>query len=196
MSVISQEAGPRGLYFKDDGTKAYIVGTGSDTVYQYTLSTAWDISTGSFETGKEVSVASQDTSPNGLYFNPDGSKMWISGDANDTVFQYSLSTAWDVSTASYDSVSFSVSTQDSSVTDITFKPDGTKMYIVGNVNSTIFQYSTSSSALATITYPSSVIWSGGTAPTAPANGETDVYTFYTDDGGTTYYGFQAGDALA
>jgi hypothetical protein len=33
-------------------------------------------------------------------------------------------------------------------------------------------------------------------PTTPANGETDVYTFYTDDGGTTYYGFQTGDALA
>ena len=196
MSVTSQEAGPRGLYFKDDGTKAYIVGTGSDTVYQYALSTAWDISTGSFETGKEVSVASQDTSPNGLYFNPDGSKMWISGDANDTVFQYSLSTAWDVSTASYDSVSFSVSTQDSSVTDITFKPDGTKMYIVGNVNSTIFQYTTGSTATATFTYPSSVKFPSGIAPAGPAIGETDVLVFYTDDGGTIYQGFRAGDAMA
>ena len=52
------------------------------------------------------------------------------------------------------------------------------------------------SATVTVTYPSSVIWSGGTTPTTPANGETDVYTFYTDDGGTTYYGFQVGDALA
>ena len=52
------------------------------------------------------------------------------------------------------------------------------------------------SATVTITWPSSVKWAGGTAPTAPASGETDVYSFFTTDGGTTYYGFQAGDALA
>jgi len=48
----------------------------------------------------------------------------------------------------------------------------------------------------TITYPASVDWPGGTAPDAPASGETDVLVFYTVDGGTTWYGFQAGDALA
>ena len=47
----------------------------------------------------------------------------------------------------------------------------------------------------TVTWPASVDWAGGTAPTAPASGETDVFTFYTQDGGTTYYGFQAGDAM-
>ena len=48
----------------------------------------------------------------------------------------------------------------------------------------------------TVTWPASVDWAGGTAPTAPASGETDVFTCYTQDGGTTYYGFQAGDAMA
>lgn len=48
----------------------------------------------------------------------------------------------------------------------------------------------------TITWPASVDWAGGTAPDAPASGETDVYAFYTTDGGTTYYGFLAGDAMA
>ena len=52
------------------------------------------------------------------------------------------------------------------------------------------------SATVTVTWPASVDWAGGTAPTAPASGETDVYAFYTQDGGTTYYGFQAGDAMA
>lgn len=48
----------------------------------------------------------------------------------------------------------------------------------------------------TITWPSSVKWSGGIAPDAPAAGEKDVYTFVTIDGGTTYYGKQAGDAVS
>jgi 6-phosphogluconolactonase (cycloisomerase 2 family) len=195
MSVSSQETAPRGLYFKDDGTKAYIVGTANDTVYQYALSTAWDISTGSFETGKEVSVASQATVPTGLFFSSNGYKMYVLHFSS-VVYQYSLSTAWDVSTASYDSVSFTGNSQDGFGNDIYFKSDGVKMYILGNSNDTIYQYSTGSTAAATFTYPSSVKFPSGIAPAGPAIDETDVLVFYTDDGGTTYQGFRAGDAMA
>jgi len=49
----------------------------------------------------------------------------------------------------------------------------------------------------TITWPSSVDWAGGTAPTVSADsGAVDYYVFITTDGGTTYYGFTAGQALA
>ena len=52
------------------------------------------------------------------------------------------------------------------------------------------------SATVTIAWPSSVEWPSGTAPAAPASGETDVYTFFTTDNGTTYYGNQVGDAVS
>jgi len=52
------------------------------------------------------------------------------------------------------------------------------------------------SATVTIAWPASVEWPSGTAPAAPASGETDVYTFFTTDGGTTYYGNQVGDAVS
>lgn len=45
-----------------------------------------------------------------------------------------------------------------------------------------------------ITWPNSVKWHLGTAPTATASKE--VYTFVTTDGGTTYYGKKAGENLA
>jgi hypothetical protein len=48
----------------------------------------------------------------------------------------------------------------------------------------------------TVTWPSAVDWAGGSAPDAPASGETDILCFITRDGGTTWYGFLAGDALA
>lgn len=48
----------------------------------------------------------------------------------------------------------------------------------------------------TVTWPASVDWAGGSAPDAPASGETDVLVFVTRDGGTTWYGFQAGDDLS
>jgi hypothetical protein len=40
-----------------------------------------------------------------------------------------------------------------------------------------------------ITWPTSVKWHGGTAPTATASKE--LYGFVTTDGGTTYYGKKA-----
>lgn len=48
----------------------------------------------------------------------------------------------------------------------------------------------------TVTWPTSVDWAGGTAPDAPAVGETDIYVFWTRDGGTTWYGVQSIDAAA
>src|SRR5438552_937503 len=44
-----------------------------------------------------------------------------------------------------------------------------------------------------VTWPGSVVWQGGTAPTlATAAGSVDVLTFFTLDGGTVWYGFHAG----
>ena len=48
----------------------------------------------------------------------------------------------------------------------------------------------------TVTWPTSVDWAGGITPNAPADGETDIFCFLTRDGGTTWYGFLGGDAVA
>jgi len=48
----------------------------------------------------------------------------------------------------------------------------------------------------TVTWPSSVKWAGGTAPDAPASGETDILVFHTRDGGSNWYGVLASDAAA
>ena len=52
------------------------------------------------------------------------------------------------------------------------------------------------SSARTITWPGSVDWPAATAPTLTAtNNGVDVFVFFTIDGGTTYYGFTAGQAL-
>jgi len=52
------------------------------------------------------------------------------------------------------------------------------------------------SSARTITWPSSVDWAAATAPTLTAtNDGVDVFVFFTIDGGTTYYGFTAGQAM-
>ena len=49
----------------------------------------------------------------------------------------------------------------------------------------------------TVTWPTSVDWPAATAPTLTATASAkDVFVFTTRDGGTTWYGFTAGQALA
>jgi hypothetical protein len=48
----------------------------------------------------------------------------------------------------------------------------------------------------TVTWPTAVDWPSATAPTLTATASAkDLFVFYTRDGGTTWYGFTAGQAL-
>ena len=183
FSLTSQGTAPSSLFFKPDGTSFYTIDYTPDTIFKYDLSTAWDLSTASYS-GSSFTVNSQDTAAFGVSFKPDGTKMYVVGSTGDDINQYSLGTAWDITTATFDNITFSVVGQDNVPWSMFWKSDGTKMYVVGDQTDTIYQYSTAK--LATITYPTNITWPGGTAPTSPAIGETDVITFTTRDGGTTY----------
>jgi len=63
-------------------------------------------------------------------------------------------------------------------------------------SSFVLQLVGNASTAYTVTWPSSVVWSGGTVPDAPGTGELDMYVFYTRDGGATWYGAQSHDAAA
>ena len=140
--LSDEDTSPYGVAFKTDGSKMYMIGDSSNSIYQYTLSTPWDLSTASYDS-VDFSVSSQDTKPQAIAFKSDGSKMYIVGYTNDHVHQYTLSTPWDLSTATYDTVSLSVVSQDAYPRDISFKPDGTKMYLVGYNSQSIYQYTLS-----------------------------------------------------
>jgi len=140
LDASTQEGQLRKAFFKTDGTKVFLTGSSGDAAYEYDLSTPWDISTSTYVA--TFSVSSQETSPSSLFFNPDGTKMFLGGVVTDAIYQYSLSTAWGISTASYDSVSFSFASQDIVPQAVFFKPDGSKMYMSGPITDTIYQYST------------------------------------------------------
>ena len=139
FDVSSQEAGPQSLAFNSDGTSMFIVGFASNTVYQYTLSTGFDVSTASYAS-KSFDVSSQEAGPSSLAFNSDGTSMFIVGAASDAVYQYTLSTGFDVSTASYASKSFGVSSQETSPRSLAFNSDGTSVFIVGSASDAVYQY--------------------------------------------------------
>ena len=78
--------------------------------------------------------------PFSVIFNPDGTKMYILQDSPGVIYQYNLSTAFNVSTATYDNVSFSVASQEAIAMGVVFSTDGTKMYMVGNSTDSVYQY--------------------------------------------------------
>ncbi len=66
----------------------------------------------------------------------------------------------------------------------------------GETNSTYIYIAIRAASDLDITWPSSIEWAGGIAPSAPATGETDVFTLSTDDGGTSYVGVKTADNLS
>ena len=143
FNASTQLGNAEGIAFKSDGTAMYLIGFSNDKVWQYTLSTAYDISTASYS-NKSFSVASQDGVPRDVRFKPDGTIMYvIASTAPDSVYQYTLSTAWDVSTASYANKSLNVQSQSANPAALVLSPDGTKVYVGGHNNITVFQYNLS-----------------------------------------------------
>ena len=142
FSVNANETAPTGLAFNTDGTKMFVCGSTGDDVNEYALSTGFDISTASFTDA--FSVASQASSPQGIAFNNNGTKMYIiTNTPNDFIYQYTLSTGFDVSTASYASLSFNVGSQEASPRGIAFNANGTKVFIVGTTNDSVYEYALS-----------------------------------------------------
>ncbi len=138
-SIASQDTNPRDVAFSPDGTRMFMVGNAKDRVYQYSLSVPWDVTTASY-TGDSHSVRSQDDFSQGLAFSPDGTRMFVVGAENDRVSQYDLSDPWNVTSASHTGDSSKVTSQANIPADITFSPDGTRMFMVGVADDRVYQY--------------------------------------------------------
>ena len=109
----------------------FVLGPLGDDVNEYTLSTAWSLTSVSFV--DSFSVASQDLAPYGLTFSADGTQMYTCGLFEDDVIQYTLSTAWDVSSASY-TRNLVITSVEPNPRDVQFNSDGTAMFISGSTN--------------------------------------------------------------
>jgi len=138
FSVNSEEDEPRGITFNNNGTKMFIIGWRGDDVNEYTLSTAWDVSTASFVD----STSRIDADGRDVRFNPDGTKMFVLGRGSDKVYAFSLSTAFDISTSSSIN-NFSVTSEEEDANGLAFNLDGTKMYVVGEDADYVNEYTLS-----------------------------------------------------
>ena len=146
FSVAAQETSPYSLAFNNNGTKMFVMGSSGGDINEYTLSTAFDVATAIYAGDAErFSVAAQETSPYSFAFNNDGTKMFVMGSSGDDINEYTLSTGFDVSTATYagDAERFSVGAQEIIPYSLAFNNDGTKMFVMGAVGDDINEYTLS-----------------------------------------------------
>ena len=126
------------ISFSHDGTKMfYASGAPVKGAVCYSLSTAWDVSTGSYTATFDPAQANNPT--NKILFNANGTKMFILDTAK--IWEYALSTAYDLtSTITYSSNSYSLS---NNPYDAAFSADGTRLLVLHGSTNTISQFNLS-----------------------------------------------------
>jgi hypothetical protein len=93
---------PNSVTFNNDGSKMFIGDWNADGVQEFALSTSYDPSTATYTDNGDVSA--QTVNPYAHFWGASGTKLYVhEGSAGTSkLFQYTLSTAYDVSTKSYD----------------------------------------------------------------------------------------------
>ena len=91
--VSNEESTVTDVIFNPDGTKMFITGPGGDEINEYTLSTAFDPTSATHESGNVLDVSGKDAQPQGIAFNNDGTKIYVVGSGSGEVHALTLGTA-------------------------------------------------------------------------------------------------------
>jgi hypothetical protein len=124
LDVTPQTGGNgKGLFMKPDGTKLFVCD--NSNIYAFSLTTAFDISSGSY--ASESFNYSAQLSFGKPFITPDGTKLLLISEAGSgAVYSYTLSTEFNVSTASYDTDTFTTGLNQAF--SVFYNADGTKLY--------------------------------------------------------------------
>ena len=93
----------------------FVLDSGGDDVNEYTLTTGFDISTASH--AGSFSVASQETTPVGIDFNNDGTKMFVAGWQGEDINEYALTSPFSLVDVSGENTGDVIDTSSSSNED-------------------------------------------------------------------------------
>ena len=127
------------LAFNPDGTKMFVLDNTGNDVNEFKLTTGFDVSTASYV--RTFSVNTQENDPTGFAFTYGGTKMFVTGWTSDDVNEYKLTTAFDISTATFvDSYAIANSVENKP-SSLTFSADASKMFILGRENNKVYEYS-------------------------------------------------------
>ena len=131
----------RGLDFKPDGTRMFFINS-EDFIKDISLSVAWD-SSSTLNLVNSFFVGSYDNQPFGFQWNSDGSKFIFNGNQNLKVYQFSVSTNYDLGSTVAFIQDFYYGGTNSYATGLRYSDDYTKLYLVNTLTDFIHQYNLS-----------------------------------------------------
>ena len=179
----SIDAGPVDVAFNSSGTKMYVAGQNSDYVYQWNLTTAWDLSTASYNSDLNVQGSSRVNGGfNGLFVKPDGTSLYTVCRNTDRVAKWNM-TGENISTGTIDGV-YNVDGQNTYPFDVAWSPDGSAMYVSGNNNGFYKYNATTPFSLSGISHDSSfsvTINTNASESFFIKPDETRMYTMYNNE---------------
>jgi len=182
------DTSPQDLVIVDSGTKAYILGTQNDVIRHFTLGAGdadpYDIT--SFSLANAVDITSTDNSPTGFDIKADGTKVWVVGTQNDSIYQFTMSTPFDISTigslVTYDLTADGITNP----TGISVSADGSRIYVLDQSSDGIIRYDLSTAhsiASSSITkFNNFYVGNEGTAPTGIWVDESNKTVLVSDSG--------------
>ena len=120
-------------------------------VYQYDSPDAFDANSADYELTFDPSATATD--PFGFCLSDDGSRIFVVSKSQKTVYQYNLGVNFVLSSAYYSQNSLDVSSQMNNPISATLNVSGSKLFVLDNSNSVVFQYQMSqANDLSTATY--------------------------------------------
>ncbi|ASV31702.1 LamG-like jellyroll fold domain-containing protein [Maribacter cobaltidurans] len=136
FDVSSEVGSPYSIDFSANGNKMFVSGIDSNVIAEYSLSTAFDVSTATYNT----SLTGMSDRTTGINFNNNGTTLYFVGAGSSAnVVEYGLSDPYDLASATQTQTY--VASQASSYKDVTFNNDGTKMYLLADNTHVIYEYS-------------------------------------------------------
>ena len=138
FSILDRDGQMTSITFNDDGSKMFLVGLDNDKVHEYKLCKNYNLGSISYTTS--FSVTAREISPHGIAFNDVGTKMFIVGQAGNDLNEYALSTAWDISTASFTGNGYTESKTGTKYSAINFNADGTKLLILDKQSNKVREF--------------------------------------------------------
>lgn len=132
---------PGGIRFKPDGYTFYFLDASNpDVINQFNLTSDWDITTkGSAVASFNITTPTGDNGILGFSFFDDGKKMFATGLNNSSIYEFNLSTAWDISTAEY-ALNFYVGDKITNPVDVFIRSNKEEFIVAGGSQDRAFQY--------------------------------------------------------
>jgi len=123
--------------FSGDGSKLYVANGTSDRIFQFELTSPWDITTTTYQSQKTLLGVGQFR---GLVVSRDGTRIFTLSMTDNKLRSYTLSTPWDITTLVFE-YDFLNAILFSYMYDIEFSADGNHLYMLdANTIQKIFQY--------------------------------------------------------